>query len=56
MRVTKIKSKKFKLKKSAVEWAKKQKDKMAATDKIKWETNRTGNKSFPWEAVLFREV
>jgi len=50
----KIKSKKFKFKKDATEWAKKQKEKMAG--EVKFETNFLQNapESQKWEAVIYK--
>ncbi len=56
MAVRKIKSKNFKLKKEASDWAKKEKKKAGPQAGIKWETNRTKNPDMPWEAALFKDV
>jgi hypothetical protein len=56
MAIRKIASKSFKLKKDAVEWAKKKKKAQGPESKAKWETNRTKNTDRPWEGVVFREI
>lgn len=50
----KLKSKVFKLKKEAVDWAKKQKKAFGPGSGVDWETNRTKNPDMPWEAVLYK--
>lgn len=56
MPIRKIKSKNFKLKKQATEWAKKEKKKAGPKGGLKWETNRGKNPDQPWEAVIFKDI
>ena len=57
MATRKIKSKKFKLKQQASDWAKKEKKKLGPQAGVKWETNKiTGNSPMGWEAVIYKEV
>lgn len=56
MALKKIKSKSFKLKKEATDWAKEQKKKQGPKSGAKWETNRTKNQDRPWEAVVYKDV
>ena len=56
MAFSKMKSKSFKLKKEAQDWAKKQKKSAGPASKIKWETNRTKNSERPWEAIIYKDT
>lgn len=56
MKMQKIKSRNFKLKKEAATWAKDEKKKLGPNSGAKWETNRTKNEERPWEAVVYKEV
>lgn len=53
----KVKDKKFKTKKEASDWAKKEKKKSPPGQQFKWETNRLDTSGpMKWEAVIFRNV
>lgn len=56
MAFRKVKSKSFKLKKEATDWAKEEKKKSGTGNKVRWETNRTKNNERPWEAVIYRDI
>lgn len=56
MALRRIKSKSFKLKKEATDWAKAEKKKLGPKSGAKWEVGRTKNPERVWEARIFREV
>lgn len=53
----KVKSKVFKTKKEATEWAKKEKKNSPPNEPLKWETNRIPNHPIMnWEVVIYRKI
>lgn len=54
MPIRKVRSKKFKLQKEAIAWAKKEKERSLTP--LRWETNRTKSPTKPWEAVMYKSI